>query len=163
VCVRLVVAGDGACGKTSAVSRYVGDGVRSTYHCSTGLDFKIKLIEIPVETLEPGLSGTLFARVQIWATVGQERLRRRWEGLKSVYAHANALLVCCDVTSPAAAEEVANTIRQMDAAGRPPDIPLYILATKTDRSDRVVSTEDVERIAREHGAAAYFETSAGGC
>jgi small GTP-binding protein len=61
--------GDGAVGKTSLRTQYLGEGFESSYHETIGADFALKYSKIPVEE---GQEPRLF-KFQIWDIAGQPR------------------------------------------------------------------------------------------
>ena len=67
--LKVVLMGDGAVGKTSLRTQYLGEGFESSYHETIGADFALKYSKIPIEE---GQDPRLF-KFQIWDIAGQPR------------------------------------------------------------------------------------------
>lgn len=67
--LKVVLMGDGAVGKTSLRTQYLGEGFESSYHETIGADFALKYSKIATEE---GQDPRLF-KFQIWDIAGQPR------------------------------------------------------------------------------------------
>ena len=63
VLFKILLVGDANVGKTSLLSRFIGEGFVESYKATIGVDFRIKSLEIDQRRV----------KLQIWDTAGQER------------------------------------------------------------------------------------------
>ena len=63
--VKIVLAGDGAVGKTTLRRRYLGEGFQASYMMTIGADFAVKRVDIGGKTIT----------FQIWDLAGQPRFQ----------------------------------------------------------------------------------------
>lgn len=142
---KLVVIGSPGVGKTSLIRHYVDREFTESYISTIGVDFRVKVVEIP--------QGNL--RFQIWDTAGQERFRSI---TTSYYRGANVIVIVYDVTDRTGFNHVEYWLREIRQYGKNPLI--YLVANKTDLShQRVVLTEEGQNLAqREH--LEFYEVSA---
>ena len=83
--VKIVLAGDGAVGKTTLRRRYLGEGFQSSYMMTIGADFAVKRVKI----------GGKEITFQIWDLAGQPRFEVVRQGF---YRGARGGLLVYDVT-----------------------------------------------------------------
>ena len=84
--IKLVLAGDGAVGKTTLRRRYLGEGFQSSYMMTIGADFAVKRVDI----------GGRQITFQIWDLAGQQSFKLV---RGSFYSGAFAALLCFDLTN----------------------------------------------------------------
>ncbi|TFF93864.1 GTP-binding protein, partial [Candidatus Thorarchaeota archaeon] len=127
---KVVVLGEGAVGKTAIVTRFSHGFFRTDYKTTIGSQFAVKNIEIP------SIHGNqLTVKLQIWDVAGQSR----FQILRPMYYRGSSGgLLVYDVSRRRTfivLEEWLEELRK--AIGK--DIPLVLVANKTDLPDRVVA------------------------
>lgn len=147
---KVVVLGEGAVGKTAIVTRFSHGFFRTDYKTTIGSQFAVKNIEIP------SIHGNqLTVKLQIWDVAGQSR----FQILRPMYYRGSSGgLLVYDVSRRRTfivLEEWLEELRK--AIGK--DIPLVLVANKTDLPDRVVAPSEGREFADSHGMP-YVESSA---
>ncbi|KAJ3337861.1 GTP-binding protein Rho1 [Gonapodya sp. JEL0774] len=155
---KLVVVGDGACGKTSLLMRFHEGRFPEHY---TPTVFENRVTDIIVDSRRVELA--------LWDTAGQEQ----FDHLRSLsYPGADIVLICFAIDSPVSLDNVVEKwiteVRHFC-----PKTPVYLIGLKKDiRTDqkmidsmkrtheRPVATQEAEAIARQIGADRYLECSA---
>lgn len=88
--IKVVLIGDGGCGKTSMRNRFLTNSFFPSYRATIGADFITKTL--PIDPNEPdGEKATL----QIWDTAGQERFQSLGSAF---YRGADAVIIAFDAT-----------------------------------------------------------------
>lgn len=144
--IKLLMIGDSGVGKTCLLLRYANDSFSPTFITTIGIDFKIKNIDI---------DGTKI-KLQIWDTAGQERFRTI---TTSYFRGAQGILLVYDVTDRRSFESIRNWISQIQQHA---DVHVnkLLVGNKCDMLDeKVVSTEEGEKLAKEFGIP-FYECSA---
>ncbi|EDQ88925.1 uncharacterized protein MONBRDRAFT_8415 [Monosiga brevicollis MX1] len=122
---KVLIIGDSAVGKSSLIARYVAKKFEANYLTTLGVNSKL---------------------------TGQERFGQL---LRVYYKNANACMVVCDVTRKQTLDNVSQWKRELDDKVTHPDggpLPAILLVNKCDMKEaRKVSTEDIERVAKEYG------------
>ncbi|MFW9778259.1 MAG: Rab family GTPase [Candidatus Heimdallarchaeota archaeon] len=131
--VKIVLAGDGAVGKTSIRRQYLGEGFQEDYQMTIGADLATK----SSSTIYPGGKQIKFV---IWDLAGQPRFD---VVRKAYYNNAVGALVVFDVTR---LESFQNVVAWMNELwknnGRGP-VPIIVLGNKADlRSGETLTVED---------------------
>jgi len=156
--LKLVVVGDGACGKTSLLIRYARDEFPENYVPTV---FENYVVNVKIDQKEYELA--------LWDTAGQEDYDR----LRPLsYPDTHVVLICFSVDLPDSLENVTEKwISEVNhfCTG----VPIVLVGCKTDlRRDNAVieelrrtgkapvTTEDGERVARDIRAEKYIECSA---
>ncbi|TFG10509.1 GTP-binding protein [Candidatus Thorarchaeota archaeon] len=147
---KIVVLGEGAVGKTAIVTRFSHGFFRTDYKTTIGSQFAVKNIETP------SMHGNrLTVKLQIWDVAGQSR----FQILRPMYYRGSSGgLLVYDVSRRRTfivLEEWLDELRK--AIGK--DIPLVLVANKTDLPDRVVAPSEGREFADAHGMP-YVESSA---
>jgi len=149
---KVLIIGDSAVGKSSLIARYVAKKFEANYLTTLGVDFALKTL-----TAADGQP----IRLHLWDIAGQERFGQL---LRVYYKNANACMVVCDVTRKQTLDNVSQWKRELDDKVTHPDggpLPAILLVNKCDMKEaRKVSTEDIERVAKEYGFLAWREVSA---
>ncbi|CAH0387877.1 unnamed protein product [Bemisia tabaci] len=143
---KLLIIGDSGVGKTSILFRFSDDAFNTTFISTIGIDFKIKTIELRGKKI----------KLQIWDTAGQERFHTI---TTSYYRGAMGILLVYDISDMKSFENVMKWTRNINEHANE-DVERMILGNKCDKeSERMVTKEMGEQIAREHGIR-FMETSA---
>lgn len=141
--LKVVVAGDGAVGKTSLIRRYC-EGKFDTERVQTiGVDFQTQTVDLP--------QGTV--KLSIWDMAGQDRFAVMRGGF---YRGSRAAALVYDVTAP---ETIKNLVRwRKEILDAVQTQPFLVIGNKTDL-ERAVPHETGMAFAKAIGAP-YIETSA---
>lgn len=132
--MKIVLAGDGAVGKTAIRERYLGKGFRSNYMMTIGADFALKETNIREKNI----------KFQIWDLAGQPR----FGAVRSVYYYGclGALLLF-DVTRPDTFTNLEQWLDEIFKHNGKGMIPIVILGNKVDLRDQFpnhISDEQAE-------------------
>ncbi|MHA1449172.1 MAG: Rab family GTPase [Candidatus Hodarchaeales archaeon] len=121
--MKIVLAGDGAVGKTALRERYLGKGFQAKYLMTIGADFALKEASIDNKDL----------KFQIWDLAGQQR----FSAVRSVYyLGCLGALLLFDVTRPETFENLQNWVDELWKNNGKGVIPLVILGNKVDLRDQ---------------------------
>jgi small GTP-binding protein len=117
--MKIVLAGDGAVGKTALRERYLGKGFSSNYMMTIGADFALKEANIRDKNI----------KFQIWDLAGQPRFGT----VRSVYYYGclGALLLF-DVTRPDTFINLESWLEEIFKHNGKGMIPLVLLGNKVD-------------------------------
>lgn len=144
---KLVLLGESAVGKSSIVHRFVKDSFDDFRESTIGAAFLTQTIQLDENTT---------IKFEIWDTAGQERYKSL---APMYYRNANAALVVYDITQEASLERAKSWIKELQRQASQ-DIVIALAGNKLDlESERKVSTESAELLAREEGLL-FFEVSA---
>ena len=141
--IKVVVAGDGAVGKTSLVRRYCEGKFEHTRVTTIGVDFQTQTVELPERTV----------KLSIWDMAGQDRFAVVRSGF---YRGSRAAALVYDVTDPQTLADLARWREEILTAVR--EQPFLVVGNKVDL-ERVVPEEEGKAFAESIGAL-YLETSA---
>jgi small GTP-binding protein len=141
--IKVVIAGDGAVGKTSLIRRYCEGKFEHTRVTTIGVDFQTQTVELPERTV----------KLSIWDMAGQERFAVVRAGF---YRGSRAAALVYDVTEPQTLEDLARWREEVLAAV--PNQPFLVVGNKVDL-ERVVTEEEGKAFA-DSISAPYLETSA---
>ncbi|UJR30877.1 hypothetical protein I4U23_018389 [Adineta vaga] len=143
---KVMLLGDSGVGKTCLLVRFKdGTFLAGSFIATVGIDFRNKLVTL----------GDKNIKLQIFDTAGQERFR---SVTHSYYRDANALLLLYDVTSYSSFENIAAWLGEIKEFAND-GVIIMLIGNKIDKSQRVVSREAGERLARDYEVS-FLETSA---
>jgi Rho family, other len=154
---KLVIIGDGACGKTSLLSVFTL-GYFPTHYVPTVFENYVTDCRVDGRSVQ----------LALWDTAGQED----YERLRPLaYARAHVILIGFSVDSPDSLDNVQHKWVE-EARERCPDIPIILVGLKKDlredplaveemrkKSQKFVSAKDGENMAQICGARKYLECS----
>ena len=144
---KILLLGDSSVGKTCFLMRYADNTFQEIHMSTIGLDYKLKNVQID--------DGKI-VKIQIWDTAGQDRFRSI---TKNYYKGAHGIILLYDVTSRKTFENVKNWVTQIKEEVSD-KVTIILVGNKIDdESNRKVSTEEGEQMAKECGLN-FFETSA---
>ena len=144
---KILLLGDSSVGKTCFLMRYADNTFQEIHMSTIGLDYKLKNVQID--------DGKI-VKIQIWDTAGQDRFRSI---TKNYYKGAHGIILIYDVTSRKTFENVKNWVTQIKEEVSD-KVTIILVGNKIDdESNRKVSTEEGEQMAKECGLN-FFETSA---
>ncbi|MHA2020674.1 MAG: Rab family GTPase [Candidatus Thorarchaeota archaeon] len=147
---KVVVLGEGAVGKTAIVTRFSHGFFRTDYKTTIGSQFAVKNIDV---------IGTdqvhQVVKLQIWDVAGQSR----FQILRPMYYRgSNGGLLVYDVSRRRTFMLLQEWLDELHRAIQK-EIPLVLVANKTDLPDRVVEPSEGREFADSHGMP-YIESSA---
>ncbi|XP_043218796.1 ras-related protein Rab-37-like isoform X2 [Amphibalanus amphitrite] len=147
VTVKVMLLGDTGVGKTCMMIKFKdGHFLSGTYISTVGIDYRNKVVEVDGAKV----------KLQVWDTAGQERFR---SVTHAYYRDAHALLLLYDVTNKTSFENTRAWLAEIREYAQD-NVVIMLLGNKCDRSeDRVVQSDDGERLAREFNVV-FMETSA---
>jgi small GTP-binding protein len=141
--LKVVVAGDGAVGKTSLIRRYCEGKFQHARVETIGVDFQTQTVNLPDRTV----------KLSMWDMAGQERFAVVRAGF---YRGSRATALVYDVTEPQTLTDLVHWKEEVLAAVQ--DQPFLVIGNKIDL-ERIVPTEEGRAFAESIGAP-YVETSA---
>ena len=145
---KIILAGEGAVGKTTLINRFVTGSFSTDYKATIGVAIFSKLLEID------GMEVSL----QIWDIAGQtlfRNLRTRF------FQNAKGALLVYDLTMPSTLANLnkwINDIKNVTNA-----IPFVLIGNKVDLTElQSITTEEVNKFINEHqeDIKTHFQTSA---
>ncbi|MFX0210271.1 MAG: Rab family GTPase [Candidatus Hodarchaeota archaeon] len=156
--VKIVLAGDGAVGKTTLRRRYLGEGFQASYLMTIGADFAVKTVEVSERTI----------KFQLWDLAGQPRFQVVRE---MYYRGALGGLLVFDVTRWDSFKNLPHWLEELWRSNGRGAVPVVLVGNKTDlRMDGpdFISKEygekysqDVSTVTQQYGfTVPYIETSA---
>ena len=146
--LKVVVAGDGAVGKTTLIRRYCEGKFHASRVATIGVDFYTQQVQLP-----GAIGERARVKLSIWDMAGQERFEIVRTGF---YRGSQAAALVYDVTRMAS---LGNLKRWRDEISEAlPGQPFVVVGNKVDL-ERTVSKELGQRAAAFFGAP-YVETSA---
>ena len=141
--LKVVVAGDGAVGKTSLIRRYCEGKFEHTRIQTIGVDFQTQTVKLPQQTV----------KLSIWDMAGQERFAVVRAGF---YRGSRAAALVYDVTEPQSLKDLERWREEL--LGAIQEQPFLVIGNKIDLG-RTVSVEEGKAFA-DSIHAPYVETSA---
>ena len=153
--LKVVVAGDGAVGKTTLIRRYCEGKFHASRVATIGVDFYTQQVQLPdtVETRSVQAGAGKTVKLSIWDMAGQDRFGVVRPGF---YRGSRAAALVYDVTSMASLGNLKRWRDEILAALS--SQPFVVVGNKVDL-ERSVSSE-LGRKAANHLGAPYVETSA---
>ena len=143
--LKILVAGDGAVGKTTLLYRYVDGFFKDTRQMTIGIDFHTKTVELGNDSIQLLLND--FG--------GQERFRFM---LDQWVQGAQGALVLFDITSMTSFVHLDQWIPLVRKQKK--DLPVLLVASKCDLEDFAAVTDDkAQNIVAEHNLQGYIRTS----
>jgi len=144
---KLVVVGDGACGKTCLLIRFA-EGTFNPEYIPT--IFENRASKITVDNTELELT--------LWDTAGQEA----YEVIRPLaYKDADIILICYSIESPESLKNVSEVWIQ-EIRHYCPTCPIILVGNKSDlkNSSNAVRTEEAKKVSEEIKAQGFLECSA---
>lgn len=147
IAFKVMLLGDSAVGKTCILVRFKdGAFLGGNFIATVGIDFRNKVVDV----------DNLKVKLQIWDTAGQERFR---SVTHAYYRDAQALLLLYDITNKPSFDNIRAWLTEIHEYAQK-DVVIMLLGNKSDMAaERVVKTEDGEKLAKEYGVP-FMETSA---
>mmetsp|Transcript_2695 Transcript_2695/g.9413 ORF Transcript_2695/g.9413 Transcript_2695/m.9413 type:complete len:201 (-) Transcript_2695:17-619(-) len=142
---KLVLIGDSGVGKSCLLLRFADDAFTESYISTIGVDFRFRTVKI----------NKSLAKLQIWDTAGQERFRTI---TSAYYRGADGIIMVYDVTSRESFNHVNDWLSEVNRYASDGTCKLLV-GNKSDRPDKVVSTEAAKEYADSLGIP-FLETSA---
>lgn len=147
---KVVMVGDGGCGKTTFITRHLTGEFTKNYIATIG----VKIVDIPFVMNVPG-EGERNVTLNIWDCAGQEKFSVLSE---EYYRDASGVIIMFDVTSKVSYRNVNSWYRKVRAVL--PTVPIILCGNKVDCSqERKVLPQDIV-FHRQHSILAYYDISA---
>ncbi len=121
--VKVILAGDGAVGKSSLLRRYMLHDFTEQHKMTIGMDCYSKMTKVP------GLGAV---KVHLWDLAGQPRWASVREGF---YLGAHAMALVFDINRPETIKHLPDWISE--CRGKAARIPVLVVANKIDLPHRV--------------------------
>ena len=143
---KLVLAGEGATGKTSLLERVKFNRFNESYHLTVGGD--VVFMDLDVNKIP--------TRLMCWDSAGQTQFscirQAFWKGMKGS-------IIVFDISWRGSFEAVYSWYYELQETA--PETPFVLVGSKADlEANRQISREEAQDLATELGAIAYIETSA---
>jgi len=149
ILAKTVLIGDGAVGKTSLKSKYIGKGFPSNYLPTLGSDFVIKEVQINTTSINRKV------KFQIWDIAGQpsfKQIRARY------YNQAIGALLVFDVTRPDTLYDLEKWIEELSLNVKRTDVSVILIANKIDlRKPDHVTKDTIESFINKKLSSGYDE------
>ena len=143
---KYIIIGDTGVGKSCLLLQFTDKRFRNDHDLTIGVEFGARMVAM----------GGKDIKLQIWDTAGQESFRSI---TRSYYRGAAGALLVYDITRKDTFAHLAKWLEEARQNGNPA-MTIMLVANKTDLdSRRMVSTEEGQRFATEHGLL-FLEASA---
>lgn len=143
---KYIIIGDTGVGKSCLLLQFTDKRFRNDHDLTIGVEFGARMVSL----------GDKEIKLQIWDTAGQESFRSI---TRSYYRGAAGALLVYDITRRDSFTHLANWLEEARQNGNPA-MTIMLIANKTDlQSRRMVSTEEGQRFATDHGLL-FLEASA---
>ena len=140
---KIIFVGDAGVGKTTIISRIMGNPYNEIYEPSIGVDFMSKTIKYHGQNI----------KLQMWDTAGQEK----YKGLIPSYVrNSSVVFVVYDISVKASFDNIPKWINFIKTIE---NTTLVLCANKIDLENREVKKEDGEELAKKENIS-FFEVSA---
>ncbi|MFW9854900.1 MAG: Rab family GTPase [Candidatus Thorarchaeota archaeon] len=120
--MKIVLAGDGAVGKTSLRRSFLGEDFSFDYQTTIGADFATHREQIANRSV----------KFVIWDLAGQPQFH---QVRKTFYSGAHGALVVCDLTNPTSFENLKHWINELWRYNAEGPVPFVIVGNKCDLRD----------------------------
>ncbi|XP_044152389.1 ras-related protein Rab-28 isoform X2 [Bufo gargarizans] len=145
--LKIVIIGDGACGKTSLAMRFAQESFGKQYKQTVGLDFFLKRIMLP---------GNLNVTLQVWDIGGQTIGGKMLD--KYIYGTQGVLLVY-DITNYQSFENLEDWFSMVKKVNEESETPPFValVGNKIDLEHmRTVKADKHQRFCQENGLGSFF-------
>jgi small GTP-binding protein len=151
--LSFILIGDSTVGKTCFYNRYFRNSFSLPFLTTIGIEKESKLVKI----------GEEIYKITLWDTAGQDRFKCL---PRKYYQNADGIFLLFDVTKEETFNNVSswitdvkeNSNRRIGDGNNQSEITLFLLGNKIDCPDRVISSEQGEKLAGSLGMK-YFEIS----
>eukprot|EP00042_Codosiga_hollandica_P024557 m.104341 g.104341 ORF g.104341 m.104341 type:complete len:215 (+) comp51591_c0_seq2:60-704(+) len=147
---KIIIIGDGGCGKSCLLQRFVNNKFDSKYLMTMGVDFLQKMLKVRGEEMQ----------LQLWDIAGQDR----FEALNRTYFKgAVAAVIVFDITRRKTFDKVLKWKAEVDSKvflGPDEPVPCVLLANKCDLKTPAVSSKEIHDLCTKLGFIGWLETSA---
>lgn len=147
---KLAVLGNSAVGKTSLINQYIHQKFEQDYHPSLGVNIVIKEMDVEEKNAH--------VKMILWDIAGQDKydLSR-----KAFFQGCVGALFVYDVTRPVTFKDVESKwLKELTEFGNK-NVAYLLIGNKNDLLDeKMVSTQDGEKLANKMKASEFIETSA---
>ncbi|KAG9479708.1 ras-related protein Rab-28 isoform X2 [Eleutherodactylus coqui] len=151
--LKIVIIGDGACGKTSLATRFAQESFGKQYKQTVGLDFFLKRITLP---------GNLNVTLQVWDIGGQTIGGKMLD--KYIYGTQGVLLVY-DITNYQSFENLEDWFSMVKKVNEESETQPFValVGNKIDLEHmRTVKADKHQRFCQENGLGSFFVSAKSG-
>ncbi|WP_455142222.1 Rab family GTPase [Candidatus Hodarchaeum mangrovi] len=143
---KIILAGDGAVGKTTLINRFITGKFAADYKATIGVDIFSKRFKV----------GGQHINLQIWDIAGQSLFR---SFRKKFYSQARGALLVFDLTMPSSLDSLNNWISDIkEVTG---EIPLILIGNKSDLMElRSITDDNISNFLSQSEIVDHFLTSA---
>ena len=120
---KVIMLGDVSVGKTAIVKRFVDNEFQSSYHCTVGVEYKIKSFK---------LDTTTTVNLKIWDTCGEEKYRTI---TRQYYRGSHGIVLVFDLTNKNSFDKLYGWLNDIKEYG-PKDACVMLVGNKTDVKER---------------------------
>jgi len=145
---KIVLLGDGGCGKTTFIKRFINGEFEKRYLATLG----VEVTSIPFETTKGPVT------LSVWDTAGQEKFGGLRDGY---YTGAHLAIIFFDVTSKITFKNLGQWI--LDFRNKCPTAPIIIVGNKVDIKERKVKVQMGNALAHKYERCFYFDLSTKSC
>lgn len=142
---KIVFLGDQGVGKTSLITRFMYNTFDTHYAATIGIDFLSKTMYLDDKTI----------RLQLWDTAGQERFRSL---IPSYIRDSKVAMIVYDVSNKESFDDIPRWCDYVRTE-RGNDVIIVLVGNKSDLPDRVISTEEGEKLSKSLEFNLFMETS----
>lgn len=144
---KIVLAGDGAVGKTSLINRFVTGAFTGDYKATIGVAITAKSLVVNDQEVN----------LQIWDVAGQTLFR---QFRQKFYTKAEGALLVFDLTVPKSLDNLhlswMNDIKEITG-----EIPTVLIGNKVDLKElQAISSEEITTFLEQHPMCSHINTSA---
>lgn len=149
ILAKTILIGDGAVGKTSLKSKYIGKGFPSDYLPTLGSDFVTKEVQINTTSINRKI------KFQIWDIAGQpsfKQIRARY------YNQAVGAFLIFDITRSDTLYNLEKWIEELSLNVKRTNVSVFLIANKIDlRKPDHITNEEIELFIHEKLTSGYDE------
>ena len=120
---KVIMLGDVAVGKTAIVKRFVDNEFQSTYHCTVGVEYKIKSLKLDACTT---------VNLKIWDTCGEEKYKTI---TRQYYRGSHGIVLVFDLTNKNSFDKLHGWLNDIKEYG-PKDTCIMLVGNKSDAKER---------------------------
>lgn len=143
---KVVIIGETHVGKSALMKRYRDNTFDPNFISTIGVDFGFKTFTFDGKS----------TRFQIWDTAGQERFRKI---IRAYCAGVDVVLIAFDMTDLHSFNKVRDWMAEANAY-TDKRVLKFLVGTKCDLSESVVSLDDAQKLANELGMTGFTACSA---
>ena len=144
---KVIIVGDAGVGKSCINSRLIKGTFEANYAPTVGFEYTNLFVK----------ANDKIIKLSLWDTCGQEIYRSL---VSSFYRNGAFAILVYSINNRESFDNLEGWLNDIRTSGSV-DVKMFLIGNKTDLGDnRVVSFEEGEKFAKDHGFIQFFETSA---